>query len=45
MILNLGLSTADLNNLTMGMVIDLALFKSGESNAEREATQDDFDNF
>jgi hypothetical protein len=38
----MGLSVADLNDLTMGMVFDLAFFRSSD---EREATQADFDNF
>ena len=42
-ILNMGLSIADLDYITMGMVFDLAAEKSGE--AEHEATQSDFENF
>ena len=45
MVLLLGLSTADLNNLTIGMVFDLALFKTGDKEDEREAGQTDFDKF
>ena len=49
MALLLGLSTADLNNLTIGMVFDLALFrtndKEDEKKYEREAKQTDFDCF
>ena len=49
MALLLGLSTADLNNLTIGMVFDLALFKTSDKEDdkkdEREAEQADFDSF
>ncbi|MEL7609491.1 MAG: hypothetical protein AAGU74_08280 [Bacillota bacterium] len=45
MVLNLGLSVADLHDLTIGMVFDLALYKIKDKDEEREAGQADFDAF
>ena len=45
MVLLLGLSTADLNNLTIGMVFDLALLRTSDKEDEKEAKQSDFDSF
>jgi len=41
--LSLGLTLADLDELTIGMICDLLAEKSGDY--EREATQSDFDAF
>jgi hypothetical protein len=41
--MSLGLSLADLNQITVGLVLEMIAEKSGEY--EQEATQSDFDNF